>query len=95
MATIVTVKFFPKLDNVEEVKEWFKNNLYTTEKYEGCQLIRAAYNKDINEFLLYEIWDSEDAHKKYVNWRVEVGDIPMLAGLSTKDPEITYLEEVY
>ena len=49
----------------------------------------------LNEVILYEVWDSKEAHQKYVNWRVEIGDIPKLVESSTKEPEIIYHEEVY
>ena len=39
---------------------------------------KAWTNQDQNEILLYEVWDSQEAHQKYVNWRVEIGDIPKL-----------------
>ena len=95
MATVVTAKFFPKPDKAEEMNDWFKNNLSDTKAYEGCQLIKGGYNKDTNEVILYEVWDSKEAHQKYVNWRVEIGDIPKLVESSTKEPEIVYNEEVY
>ena len=95
MATVVTAKFFPKPDKAEEMNDWFKNNLSDTKAYEGCQLIKGGYNKDTNEVILYEVWDSKEAHQKYVNWRVEIGDIPKLVEFSTKEPEIIYHEEVY
>ena len=95
MATVVTAKFFPKPDKAEEMNDWFRNNLSDTKAYEGCQLIKGGYNKDTNEVILYEVWDSKEAHQKYVNWRVEIGDIPKLVESSTKEPEIIYHEEVY
>ena len=95
MSIVVTAKFFPQADKVDEMNDWFKNNLPETEAYEGCQLIKGGHNEDSNEVLLYEVWDSQEAHQKYVNWRVEIGDIPMLVGLSTKEPEIVYHNEVY
>ena len=95
MATVVTAKFFPKPDKAEEMNDWFKNNLSDTKAYEGCQLIKGGYNKDTIEVILYEVWDSKEAHQKYVNWRVEIGDIPKLVESSTKEPEIIYREEVY
>ena len=95
MSIVVNAKFFPQSDKVNEMNDWFKNNLSKTEEYEGCQLIRGCYNEETNEVLLYEVWDSQDAHQKYVNWRVEIGDLPMLVGLSTKEPEIIYHKETY
>ena len=95
MATVVTAKFFPKPNKAEEMNDWFKNNLSDTKAYEGCQLIKGGYNKDTNEVILYEVWDSKEAHQKYVNWRIEIGDIPKLVEMSTKEPDIVYHEEVY
>ena len=83
MATVVTAKFFPKPEKAEEMNDWFKNNLSDTKAYEGCQLIKGGYNKDTNEVILYEVWDSKEAHQKYVNWRIEIGDIPKLVEMST------------
>ena len=90
MATVVTAKFFPKPDKAEEMNDWFKNNLSSTKAYEGWQLIKDGYNKDTNEVILNEVWDSKEAHQKYVNWRVEIGDIQKLVESSTKEPEIDY-----
>jgi|TARA_B110000003_G_scaffold45762_1_gene43700 quinol monooxygenase YgiN len=95
MSIVVTAKFFPQSDKVNEMNDWFKNNLSQTEEYEGCQLIRGCHNEETNEVLLYEVWDSQDAHQKYVNWRAEIGDLPMLVGLSSKEPEIIYHKEIY
>ena len=39
--------------------------------------------------------NSVEAHQKYVNWRIEIGDIPKLVEMSTKEPDIVYHEEVY
>ncbi|MBL6848059.1 MAG: antibiotic biosynthesis monooxygenase [Pelagibacterales bacterium] len=95
MGIVVTAKFFPQSDKVSEMNDWFKNNLSETEKYQGCQLIRGSYNEENKEVLLYEVWDSQEAHQKYVNWRIEIGDIPKLVEMSTKEPEIVYHNEVY
>ena len=71
MSTVVTAKFFPKPEMVQEMNNWFKENLSNTQSYEGCQLIKGGYNKDTQEVILYEVWDSVEAHQKYVNWRIE------------------------
>ena len=95
MSTVVTVKFFPQPDKADEMNDWFRNNLSDTQSYEGCNLIKGGFNKEANEVILYEVWDNKDAHQTYVNWRVEIGDIPKLVEMSTKEPEIIYHEEVY
>ena len=95
MSTVVTVKFFPQPDKADEMNDWFRNNLSDTQSYEGCKLIKGGFNKEANEVILYEVWDNKEAHQTYVNWRVEIGDIPKLVEISTKEPEIIYHEEVY
>ena len=39
MSTVVTAKFFPKPEMVQEMNNWFRDNLPNTQSYEGCQLI--------------------------------------------------------
>ena len=95
MSIVVTAKFFPKPEMVKDMNNWFRENLSNTQSYEGCQLIKGGYNKDTKEIILYEVWDSVEAHQKYVNWRIEIGDIPKLVEMSTKEPDIVYHEEVY
>ena len=46
MSIVVTAKFFPKPEMVQDMNNWFRENLSNTQSYEGCQLIKGGYNKD-------------------------------------------------
>lgn len=60
-----------------------------TRSFEGCQNISLTLNVENDKnFVLTEIWDSEEHYKKYFNFRVKDGTINMMKEMCSNGPEI-------
>ena len=50
-----------------------KDRIVETRAFEGCQKCEVAASKEESDIIVYEIWDTFDDQKKYVEWRTETG----------------------
>ena len=60
------------------------NMLQETKTFDGFRTIRVVKHKDDpTRVLMVELWDSEEAYRKYIDWRTARGDMDGLAQLTT------------
>ena len=84
MSIIATVSLSIKKEAVEEFKNFFKEIIPDTRSYQGCQGVQLYQSKESpTKFTIHAKWDSEEAQKKYLTWRMETHSFdklePMLA----------------
>lgn len=85
MSVIVIANLSVKEESVEEFKKYLIEILPDTRSFEGCQGVQLYENKEsLTKFVIHSKWNSEEAQKKYIAWRMETGSLdkltPMLSG---------------
>ena len=67
---------FVKDGSIEELKKFLKENLPETRAFDGCQGVHL-YSSDESplKLVIHEKWNSEDAYKKYLSWRMKTDSI--------------------
>ena len=85
MSVIVLVNLNVKEESVDELKKYFKEILPDTRSFEGCQGVQLYQSKESpTKMTIHAKWESEEAQKKYMSWRMDTGAldklIPMLSG---------------
>jgi quinol monooxygenase YgiN len=73
MSKVVVAQLKSKEEKFEKLKSFLSEKLPEAKDFEGCKGIHACVNDDKKIIILYEIWESIDAHKKYVQWRKDKG----------------------
>ena len=81
MTKIVIAKLKSKYEKFDELKKFLIKKLPEARTFNGCQGIHACTDDKDKAIILYEIWDSVDAHKKYVEWRKEQGVHKSIGGM--------------
>ena len=72
-SAVVIVKLSIKSDLFDKAIEFIKDRIVETRAFEGCQKCEVAASKEESDIIVYEIWDTFDDQKKYVEWRTETG----------------------
>ena len=72
-SVVVIVKLSIKSDLFDKAIEFIKDRIVETRAFEGCQKCEVAASKEESDIIVYEIWDTFDDQKKYVEWRTETG----------------------
>ena len=80
-----TVEFTTQPGKSAEFVEVMQVALVDTRNFDGCEHIALLVDsEDPNKVFIYEIWESEENHQAYSNWRTETGFVdtigPYLAG---------------
>ena len=70
---MVIVKLSIKSELFDKAIEFIKERIVETRAFEGCQKCEIAASKEDSDIIIYEIWDTFDDQKKYVEWRTETG----------------------
>jgi len=73
MIKVVIAKLKSKQEKFEELKKFLQEKVPEARKYSGCREAHACIDEEDKAVVLYEVWNSEDDHKKYVAWRKEQG----------------------
>lgn len=78
----VTFELHLKPEAVAGFLEVIPHMIKETAAFEGFRSIRIVQNKDDPARVLFvELWDSEDAYRKYIAFRTQRGDMDNLAQL--------------
>lgn len=61
-----------KEKSVEDFKKFFKEIIPDTRSHQGCQGVQLYQSKESpTKFTIHAKWDSEEAQKNYMAWRME------------------------
>ena len=93
MSVIVLVNLSIKEESLEKFKTFFKEIIPDTRSYEGCQGIQLYQNKESpTKFTIHAKWDSEEAQKKYMAWRMETGSFDKLQPMLSEPFSIQFYD---
>lgn len=70
---VVIANLKPVEEKFDSLIKILKEKLPEAKKIRGCKSMNACIDKQNKTIILYEVWESEDDHKKYVSWRKETG----------------------
>ena len=91
MSVIVLVNLDVKEESVEELKKYFKEILPDTRSFEGCQGVQFYQNKESpTKMTIHSKWDSEEAQKKYMSWRIDTGALDKVMPMLDDHPNLEF-----
>jgi len=91
MSVIVFVNLDVKEESVDELKRFFKEILPDTRSFEGCQGVQLYESKESpTKMTIHAKWISEDAQKKYMEWRIENGSLEKLMPMLAEQPNLEF-----
>ena len=91
MSVIVTVSLDVKEDSVDELKEFFREILPDTRAFEGCEEVQLYESKESQtKMVIHAKWTSEEAQKKYMEWRMENGLLEKLMPMLSGHPDLQF-----
>lgn len=89
MSVIATVSLDVKEDSVEGLKKYFKEILPDTLSFEGCQGVQLYESQETTtKMTIHAKWTSEEAQKKYMEWRIENGSLEKLMPMLSEHPNL-------
>ena len=95
MACTVLLEIQVKPDQVDTIKQVFKDILGDTRAYDGCQGVEVTQNNDDpTNIVLVEKWDTRAHYEKYFAWRQETGAIDALGDMLAAPPSLRYFDPV-
>ncbi len=84
-----------KTDMIEEIKQWFADNLTDTRNFDGCESISVfSDEEDPTLMFLVERWRAKEDYEKYHHWRVENGSLDQLRKCLDGKPRRNFLNIV-
>lgn len=93
MSVLAILNFKLKPENVDDLKNWFKNELQHTRAFDGCNELTVHRNQDDpNNLVIVESWESRSHYEKYLAWRVERGDVEVLTAWLAEEPTFSYFD---
>tara|TARA_Y100000746_G_C15044632_1_gene261044 strand:+ start:47 stop:403 length:357 start_codon:yes stop_codon:yes gene_type:complete len=93
-SAVVIVKLSIKSDLFDKAVEFIKDIIDETRAFEGCQKCEVAASKEESDIIIYEIWDTFDDQKKYVEWRTETGVFEEVLKFTDSEPKFFQYEHI-
>lgn len=95
MSVIVIVNISAREESLEELKKYFKKVLPDTRTYEGCQGLQLYQSQESpTKLIIHAKWESEEAQKKYIAWRIETGEFDKLNPMLSEPPSMEFYDIV-
>ncbi len=95
MSVLVLLEMNVKPENVEDIRNFFRDKLHHTRGFDGCNGLTVHRNQDDpNTMVAVEDWDSRQHYEKYLAWRTERGDLEKLGGWLTGEPSIRHFDNL-
>jgi len=95
MSIVVIVTFKAAEGRYEDLKQMIKMIGPQTAKRPGCELLRAAGDRETATFTIYEEWDTVESHQAYRKWSGENRDPAKLMALLREPPLSEHLEHIF
>ena len=91
MSVIVIMNLSVKDESLEELKKYFKEILPETRTFEGCQGVQLYESKETpTKLTIHAKWNSEEAQKKYMVWRMQTGALEKLTPMLSEPPSMQF-----
>lgn len=92
MACQVLLEFRVKDGCHDRLKQKFKELLPDTRGFDGCISIYLIRDReDHAKIMVVEMWDTKEQYDKYLQWRVDRGDMDVL-GTMLENPSWRFLD---
>jgi quinol monooxygenase YgiN len=89
MSVIAIVSLDVKKELVEELKKYFKEILPDTRSFEGCQGVQLYESQESpTKMTIHAKWTSEEAQKKYMEWRIDNGSLEKIIPMLSEHPNL-------
>jgi quinol monooxygenase YgiN len=89
MTVAVIVEFEARAGAEDDLARRVFDNLVATRDFAGCESVQPHRGgRSGQHIMLYELWDSREAHRRYVSWRSETGEVDTLIGLCAAPPVV-------
>ena len=89
MSVVVIMNLTVKEESLDEVKKYFKEILPDTRSFDGCEGVQLYESKEKRTKLtIHAKWVSEEAQKKYIEWRMETGALEKLMPMLSDPPSM-------
>jgi len=95
MSIVVIVTFKAAEGCYQDLEQIIKAILPQTLQRPGCELLRAAGDRESSTFTIYEEWDSTESHQAYRKWSGENRDPSKLVALLREAPTSVQLEHIF
>ena len=70
---VVIANLKPLEEKFDSLVDLLKKKLLEAREVKGCKSMNACIDQKTKTIILYEVWESEEDHKKYVDWRKKTG----------------------
>ena len=91
MSVIVYVNMDVKEESLDEFKKYFKEILPDTRSFDGCQGVQLYQSKETpTKMIIHSKWDSEEAQKKYMSWRMDSGALDKIIPMLSDHPNLEF-----
>lgn len=93
MRVTVTIQAEVKQGAYEELEKFLAQNLSNVRGFEGALNVSVLFNRQTNDFLIYEEWLSESHHQAYIKAISENGVLDQLVTFFKDAPVINYYQK--
>lgn len=84
-----------KADKLDEFLDYTVENLKVSRFWPGnIQFDILLDESQPEKVLFYEVWESPEAQKAYMAWRIEAGDLTTLMSMLSGEPQFTPLRSI-
>jgi quinol monooxygenase YgiN len=95
MSIVILLTIKAKPETYENLKAGIAKILKDTKTFKGCLGVYAGGNPADHSILLYERWESPEAHRAYAAWRAENGGLKEIAHGFSEPPHSITIEDVF
>lgn len=94
MPITVMLKATLKGEQENKLKELMSKFLIQTRTYQGFRNITIYKEDNSNNIVFYSIWDKKEDFQNYLNFRIQSGDMGVLAQVFEAEPQISFYNDL-
>lgn len=94
MLVTVMLKATLKNGQKDKLKELMSKFLVQTRTYKGFRDITIYKEDNSDNIVFYSIWDKKEDFKNYLNFRIQSGDMSVLAQVFEGEPQISFYNDL-
>lgn len=79
-----------RVSNTNALQSFLQQNLPNIRGFNGCFSVEVLLNKEERNMVFFEEWESEEHHRKYIDFIVENGVMEQLNSFLTGPPSVDY-----
>lgn len=92
---VMVAELTVKPDKLTEFFDYTVANLNLSRSYPGNLQFNILVNDaEPEKVTFYEVWETPEAQRSYMAWRVQAGDLTVLLSFLTTEPKFTALRSI-